>query len=320
MYSFDDDPFEVQSKPAAASIPALYDLHCDTIHECLVKGQRLYQNSLQIDAARAHIGHWIQTFSFWIHDRYQGEEAFDRFLAQYALLMAEVERLGMHLYDGTLKEGVCNVMLAVEGGHLICGMPARIPLLKRRGVHSFMPVWNQDNSIVGCSRSDMGLTWFGRLIIKEMDEYGLIADVSHMSKRGFYDLYNLSTKPFIASHSNARAICDHPRNLDDDQIKAIIERGGLCGINFYPTFLSGKKDATLEDFRRHVEHILVLGGADILAVGSDFDGAAMPSVLPDISHIGVLYQAVVGWYGERVAKKMFYENAKTFMDKNVFGK
>jgi membrane dipeptidase len=121
------------------------------------------------------------------------------------------------------------------------------------------------------TRSKGGLTTYGISLIKEMNHLGMLVDVSHISEPGFWDVIDTTTKPIIASHSNAKAVCDHPRNLTDDQIKAIAQNGGSIGVTFVPSFIDDT-DPTFEKLIDHIDHIAQLVGPDHIGIGSDFDG------------------------------------------------
>lgn len=122
---------------------------------------------------------------------------------------------------------------------------------------------------------NQGLTEFGKLAVEEMNRLGMMIDVSHLSDGGFYDVAKISRKPFIASHSDCRAVTDHPRNLTDDMIRLLAEKGGVAGINFAPDFAgTGSKsdECQIEDLVRHVLHFIRTGGEDCVGIGTDFDG------------------------------------------------
>ncbi|MDA0746481.1 MAG: membrane dipeptidase, partial [bacterium] len=121
------------------------------------------------------------------------------------------------------------------------------------------------------TRSRGGLTSFGVGLVEEMNLLGMLVDVSHISEHGFWDVMEVSAKPVIASHSNCKAVCDHPRNLNDKQIKALAENGGSMGVTFVPSFVDAEKP-TLQRLLDHVDHAVQLVGADYVGIGSDFDG------------------------------------------------
>jgi membrane dipeptidase len=122
-----------------------------------------------------------------------------------------------------------------------------------------------------------------------MNRLGMIIDVSHLSDRGFYDVARLSSKPFTASHSNSRSIRDHKRNLTDDMIKTLAEKGGITGINFEKSFLSDKDLSTVQDMAEHIMHIRNVGGIDVISLGTDFDGISPEN---EINNIGEIYKLI----------------------------
>jgi len=301
----------------------IFDLHCDTISECLQKRENLKNNDLHIDLNRGNkIDNWIQTFAFWIDDKYKGEDAYNHFLSQRELLLQELDknRDCAVLYDSNtgFTQGKCNVIMAVEGGHVLGGDLSLIKKLSELGVSYLTLTWNGDNEIgCGAKGSDGGLTPFGKLAVTELEKSNIIVDISHLNEAGFWDVCKIATKPIIATHSNSREIHNHKRNLYDEQLQYLIQHRGLCGINLYPLFVCGKDDCTIEDIGRHTDHILSIGGQDILSIGTDFDGATMPSELNGIETLYKLYENMLKWYGENITDKIFYYNAKSFIDINV---
>lgn len=295
-----------------------FDLHCDTIDQCVDHGYGLHSNPLHIDLSRFNGNRWMQTFAFFIHDRYRGQAAYDRFLLHYDLFCREllINKSSLQLYDrhNNTSEDTPSAILAVEGGHVLGGDIDKIGELKRRNISFLTLVWNSDNELgspaTGCSNS---LTPFGKLCVCELERAGITVDVSHLNEQGFKDVASTATKPFIATHSNSHSICGHRRNLKDYQIKCLIECKGLCGINIYPQFVNGSDDCSISEIMRHMEHILSLGGENILAIGTDFDGAAMPSCIAGIQDIHLLFEEAVHCFGKAQADKIFFSNAQSFM-------
>lgn len=117
-----------------------------------------------------------------------------------------------------------------------------------------------------------GLKPFGFEVIERMNELGMVIDVSHLSDGGFWDVIRTSKTPIVASHSNARSLCNHPRNLTDEMIKALAEKGGVASVNFYPYFLHPSGKAGIEEIICHVNHLVNIGGIESVAIGTDFDG------------------------------------------------
>ena len=185
--------------------------------------------------------------------------------------------------------GVPNILLTIEGGEVFEGGLQTVDAFAVWGVRIAGLVWNNENSFAkpAVSGSDKGLTAPGRKLVARLNEQHIAVDVSHLNIAGVRDALRLSRAPIIASHSCARALCDHPRNLTDDQLKAIFDMGGYVGVNFYPVFLSTEGKATLDTVIDHVEHMMALGGAKQVGMGSDFDGI---EATPDgLAHAGDVY-------------------------------
>jgi membrane dipeptidase len=159
-----------------------------------------------------------------------------------------------------------------------------------------------------------GLTPFGRELVREMAALSMIVDVSHLSDRGFEEVSSLLPGPFVASHSDSRAVCGHPRNLTDEQFCEIVRRGGLVGLNLCPAFLAEKPNPGYTAVLPHIGHFLSMGGENILAVGADFDGAPLPDGIGGIADIGKLRQAVASAFSETIAEKIFFGNALRFLN------
>ena len=158
--------------------------------------------------------------------------------------------------------------------------------------------------------SGEGLSQFGEKVVRQMNRLGMAIDVSHLSEKGFWDAAEISEKPFIASHSNAKSICSHKRNLSDEQIKEIINKKGFIGVNFYPPFLTDCDRCGIKDIIKHIEHILSLGGENNIGFGSDFDGV---DYLPDGIEGAQDYYKIIDellklGYSEKLVRKISCEN------------
>ena len=292
----------------------IFDLHCDTIYQCSKNGANINRNSLEISLSKAkNLDTWIQCFAFWIPDDYRGDRAYQIFLQQHMYLKDQIKRYpdSMSEYDMANPKSSCNAVLTVEGGAVLGGNIYNIRRLKEMGVSMMTLTWNAANEIAGGSECDRGFTQFGREVVLEMEQQGIIVDVSHLNSKSFWQLSQFSKKPFVATHSNSRRLCNHRRNLDDDQIAVLIERGGLMGLNFHEDFLS-KKEAGIPDVIAHAEHVLKIGGEKILAIGSDFDGARMPKDLKNIEYLEKLHKSMVQYFGEKITDDIFYQNAYDF--------
>ena len=161
-----------------------------------------------------------------------------------------------------------------------------------------------------------GLKSFGKQMVEEMNERGMLVDVSHLSDGGFWDCIRLSKKPIIASHSNARALCAHPRNLSDEMLCALGECGGVVGLNFYPQFLQSDRSAEVLDIAKHGMHILQKAGEDSVALGTDFDGfEAGQNWLRGIEEIECVWDALKkAGMTERQLDKLSYQNVKRVLE------
>jgi membrane dipeptidase len=187
-----------------------------------------------------------------------------------------------------VERGKIAAVLSIEGADVIEGSLGVLRCLYRLGVRMVGLVHSLRNPLadgVSDSRTGGGLSELGVEVVEELDRLGVIIDVSHLSEAGFFDLIEVSRRPIIASHSNCRAICDHPRNLTDDQIRAIADRGGVVGLSFVPQFIH-EKGASVKKLVDHIDHIVDLVGPRYVGLGSDFDGMPKtPEGLEDASKI-----------------------------------
>jgi membrane dipeptidase len=148
-----------------------------------------------------------------------------------------------------------------------------------------------------------------------MNRLNIIVDVSHLSEAGFWDVAAKAQKPFVATHSDSKALQNHKRNLSDGQFQEIVRGGGLVGLNFYKGFLGGNE--SMEEILRHAEHFLSLGGEKALAIGSDFDGCELAGGIRNIGDMDKLYEAMCGRFGNDIAGNIFYNNAYRFFTENL---
>ncbi len=306
------------------------DAHCDTILH-VARGRR----RLGVPSDEGHLdlprllkgGVDVQFFALYIEPEYKPDRGLKRVLEHLDTFYQELEDNHDALFLITDKgqlpragqQDRVGAVLAIEGGEAIGDSLAALRALYRLGVRSLGLTWNQRNLIadgVGESRSGGGLTNFGLKVVKECNRLGILIDVSHLSVRGFWDVLEASEQPVIASHSNARAMCDHPRNLDDDQIKALAAAGGVMGMNFAPAFLRADGKATLQDVIRHISYIAELVGPDHVGLGSDFDGIRnTPRGLEDVSRLPALTEALLEHgFSPAEVRKILGENFLRVMD------
>lgn len=210
-----------------------------------------------------------------------------------------------------LKDGEIGAVLTLEGADAFGNDLMKLRQLYRLGVMSVGMTWNNANLCadgVGESRGG-GLTDFGREVVRLNNEHYIFTDVSHASVQTFWDIIDESDY-VIASHSNARTVCDHVRNLDDEQAKAIFDKGGLVHVVYNPPFINeGRTDATIGDLIKHIDHFCELGGVKQIGFGSDFDG--IDNFITKLGHSGEqqnLINELLKYYSEDEVKGFAYQN------------
>jgi membrane dipeptidase len=206
--------------------------------------------------------------------------------------------------DACLEDGALAAVLHVEGADAISPDLGELDELYELGLRSLGITWSRPNAFgygvpfafPGSPDQGPGLTRAGHALVLECNQRGVMVDLSHLNERGFWDVARVSDAPLVASHSNAHALCPSPRNLTDDQLRAIGESGGLVGINFCVAFAredgADEADTPLSTIAAHAAHVAEVAGVDAVALGSDFDGAKMPHGLPDASHLPALFDAL----------------------------
>lgn len=302
----------------------LADLHCDTLWECYHTGiPSLRKNPLHIDLERGcRYSPWIQCFAAWMPDEHRGKAAqkvfegmnrlYKSFLLENADSMQPV--LSGKDLEESARRGKCASVFAVEGGSAAGGTLEGLRHLYDEGVRMMTLTWNAANEIGGGADEPGELTPFGKEAVREMERMGMVIDLSHASDPLFWSVAEHTEKPFVASHSDSRAVCPHRRNLTDGEFLEICRRGGLVGLNFTKEFLRRDgEEAAPEDILRHAEHFLALGGEDVLAMGSDFDGTVVPEGITGIESMEKLADMFLRHnYPEALVSKIFYENTRNF--------
>lgn len=265
---------------------ALFDLHCDTLTTYLDAPRSLSVPTAHFSLKKLPRGvNCAQCTAVFLPDGTTPEDRLLRYDRCLRSLRAQTgERLALcrtaESIESAWANGQTAALLTVENGSLLCGRLSRAEELAEDGVRMLTLTWNGQNEIGSGHVSHEGLTPFGKALIPELERLGIIVDVSHLNDEGFRDLLRVAKVPFAASHSNARAVCAHKRNLTDDQLREMAERRCLIGLNFYSVFLRDDgRPATREDLLRHLEHMLDVAGEHCLALGSDFDGADLPPQL-----------------------------------------
>ena len=259
----------------------------------------------------------VQVFALFVHpseaDRGRQRvsallDAFDHLAASNQSALSSVTSAAeIRQLHGT---GRLAVVLAVENGSALEGDPAYVDVLFRRGVRMMGLTWNNSNGLAdgALESTHGGLTPVGRAVLQWMQDVGMVVDVSHLSEKSFWDVLAATHGPIVATHSNAAGLTSHQRNLTDDQLRAMAERGGVVGVNFVPAFLGG---ASLAQVLEHVTYLVSLIGANGVALGSDFDGfTGRVNGLEDVSRLPALTAALLGRsYEPETIRKILGENA-----------
>ncbi|NLM34070.1 MAG: membrane dipeptidase [Clostridiales bacterium] len=305
----------------------IIDLHCDTLTKLAEdSSSQLRKNQFSIDIEKLQKSNYLAQFFAAFVDKDNHRDPF-----AWALKLIEVFKneeaknkdkiKQAYSYEDLVaneKEGKISCFLSIEEGAALKGSLDNLLLFYQQGVRLITLTWNYPNEIGYPNAEERyrnkGLTAFGFQLIEAMNDLGIIIDVSHLSDKGFWDVASQSKSPFLASHSNARAIRNHSRNLSDEMIRTIAEKGGLVGINFYSNFLGDKNIGTIQDIITHIRHMKKVGGIDILALGSDFDGISTPVEFEDCSHMDQLYYGLLkSGFSEDEVDKIFYSNALSFI-------
>lgn len=322
----------------------VFDLHCDTLDRLALHGDgscafaymegdehipharmsSLSDNDAHISLRRTSGFDWCQCFAVFIPDDLRGDAAWSFYLRIRDFFRKECERHADSLAqvrasgdaEAAFTAGKTVGMLTVEGAAFLDDSPSapvRLDAILADGVRMVTLTWNGQNALGSGNDTSFGLTSFGKRCVAELEARDIVVDVSHLNDAGFKDVCACADKPFAASHSNARAVCGHPRNLADWQLREIADRGGVVGFNYYNDFLNDRgEEATIDDALLHIDHILDTVGEDVLCLGSDYDGSDVPRWLSPCTGVAKLHDAVRAEFGECVADKMFWENAARF--------
>lgn len=308
----------------------LIDLHCDTLTRDMYPARGRTPGRGTLNDPLYHLAvdkmpagtRWVQCFAIFIPDHLRKGEAaafFDRYAASYHAQMAAMgDRVAdcacFSQLESALAAGKFAGLLTVEGGAVLAGDVDRVAAVRDAGVRMLTLTWNGPNELGSGHDTPGGLTGFGREAVAAMEERGVLVDVSHLNDRGFEDLLAVAKKPFVASHSNARSVCPHRRNLPDAFIREMVDRDCLIGLNFARSFLSENgAGGGMEDLCRHVFRFLELGAEKNLALGSDYDGTDIHPELDSVEKTLDIRGALVSrGVPEETADGILFGNAWRF--------
>lgn len=296
----------------------IFDCHCDTVTKAMWSNQNIYSNELHIDIKKLqNFEKAIQVFAIWLDTPYI-ENAYENTLKAVDFFDSQIDEYKEYISKNT-DDGKIGAILSVEGGEAIEGSIEKLRILYEKGIKLMTLTWNNKNELGNGALSGIedGLTDFGKSVVKEMNNLDMLIDVSHLNEKGFWDVYNISERPFIATHSNSYTICPHPRNLNDRQLKAMSEKNSVVGINLYPVFVDGKRGA-LDNIIRHINYVMEFVGEKNIGVGCDFDGISVcPENIDNVTKLYILYDRVEEVWGKDLAENIFYNNMYSFFKDKI---
>ena len=332
----------------------VFDLHCDTLSELRYAEKAgtpksFAQNDLHIDLQKLKKGDYmLQCFAAFVNlgDKTPGADplvtaleeidVFKRIMEKYPEDIAPVYQPSDIRKNAA--EGKISGMLTIEEGGCCKGSIGVLRRMYELGVRMMTLTWNHENELASpnvvpggghniwpCTpNTETGLKEKGFEFLAEMERLHIIADVSHLSDKGFWDIVEHSTRPFAASHSNCRALCPHTRNLTDAMIRALAEKGGIAGLNYYAAFLDTDPAhpeacrSTVERIAEHAAHYKQVGGIGVLALGSDFDGIDGHHQLETAADMPLLADALRrAGFTEDEVERIFWRNARDFFEHNL---
>ncbi|MDY0278404.1 MAG: membrane dipeptidase [Acholeplasma sp.] len=311
---------------------ALIDLHCDTLTN------RKYVSTLKpdtLDHPKSVLSlssipqdvHWAQFYAVFIPDEIRGQEAIDYYELNRDSFYYQMEKFSNRVMPcrtaADMKKawalGKTAAFITIENGSALAGDLNRVKMISDEGVRALTLVWNGENELGSGNDTEHGLSDLGKTMVPELEKQGIILDISHLNDSGFDDFIKVVKKPFMATHSNARVVCSHKRNLTDDMIREMVHRECLIGLNYFVKFIKNDGDVkSLDDLYRHVEHFFVLGAEKNIALGSDFDGAVMPECLNTPTNAAGLHNYFLSrGLTQSQVEGIMYKNAESFLQKNL---
>ncbi|WP_440118894.1 dipeptidase [Paenibacillus sp. QZ-Y1] len=309
------------------------DFHCDVLSKMLMQPALVFEHASQLDVNLERMregGVGLQAFAIYLPE-VLGRGKFEHVMGQLEIYRKRVG-ITKERPKGTQtllwREEVIQVgqkgspwgLLTLEGVDGLEGNLFYLELCYQMGVRIVGITWNYANWAADgvMEKRGAGLTEKGRELVRLCNQIGMLLDVSHLTENGFWELADLSERPFIASHSNSYTICPHVRNLKDDQIRAIIAREGRIGLTFVPWFVKPEGEVRMEDLLPHIEQICSLGGERHLMMGSDFDG--IPTYIQGLEHAGHyprLMDTLLKHYDEHWVRGWLWGNAMSYLGENL---
>lgn len=299
-----------------------FDGHCDSISRCERLGRPLRENDGHLDLAR--LGAYPKAAQFFAiyHDLADApaDGMFAECRRQQALFARELKKNSDIAVQCRTAEdvrranaaGKIAALLSCEGAELLDCDPNQLEWAYDVGVKAINLTWNHANLIAGShvSEPERGLSALGRAFVRKAQSCDILVDVSHCSDAAFWDLMEITEKPVLATHSNARAVCGHTRNLTDEMFRAIIDVGGVAGINFWAGFVGPSDTPTMDDVLRHIDHFMELGGEKHIGLGADLDGCErLSGGMEGVQDLPMLWEALSRHgYSDALLEDIFYNN------------
>ncbi len=311
----------------------MIDLHCDTFLSMMNPQHgadiHLGKNHLHVDIEKMKkVGSSAQMFAIYTPaeklEKYNLEgKPYEFFRATYRRMQEEFAANSADIavarnvreYEENKAQGKISAFLTVEEGCILEGKLERLDEVYNMGFRIFGLIWMPENCNGFCNSKDpvlmaKGLKPFGFEVVRRANELGMILDVSHLSDGGFYDLARTTTQPFIATHSNCRALANETRNLTDDMIRTLAEHGGVMGLNLLPDFLDASEKSRIEFMVNHIKHIRKVGGIETSAIGTDFDGMGGDLEIDNIGDMDRLFDALSkNGFSDDEIEKIAWKNA-----------
>ena len=300
----------------------MIDLHCDTIMQLLDHPDSgdLYRNTWKIDIEKLQKAHSkVQDFALFIN---LGEtnDPYGRYEEMRNLCTTQIHLYGEHIQhvlsyqdvESVYESGKIGALMSIEEGGVLGGDLDKLKQAYQDGVRLITLTWNYPNGLgePHCGEQHKKLTPKGIEFVEAMQDLGIVVDCSHLNDAGTEQLGDILDVPFVASHSNAREVTAHTRNLPDNLIKLLANKGGVIGLNFAQSFLGTSPVSRIDDIVKHGLYLINKGGEDVVALGTDFDGIKPNTEIKDASEMYRLYDAFkeAGLSVEQ-CEKLFWKNA-----------
>lgn len=305
-----------------------FDCHVDTLTEIVKQGDTLEENSCDLDLKRVgnFVENYTQIFAVWkdavkLDQKNPDKDFFRLYDRALAYLTEENRKISLCLTGEEMEKAhrqrKAAAFLSIEDVSI---MGKYVENIREMGFRFAMLTWNYENKYACGAAADQskGLTSQGKEMVKTLTDQEIVLDISHLSDQGAEDLFELTDRPVMASHSDVRMVWDMPRNIQKNHLQELIRRKGIIGMNFFAPFVGEKPQ--ISDLLKHMDAVLEMGGEDALAIGSDFDGCdgLFPNGIKGVQSIPFLREELLKHgFTEELTEKIFYGNAHRFIMENV---